>query len=41
MEKAIPAWEEAQARARKLLGEDGQRLLDAVIRRVKSAEAGW
>ena len=40
MEKAIPAWERAQAEARKLLGEDGLRLLDAAIQRVKSAHAG-
>ena len=40
MEKAIPAWEKAQAEARKLLGEDGLRLLDAAIQRVKSAHAG-
>ena len=37
MEKAIPAWEQAQAQARKLLGEDGQRLLDTAIKRIKSA----
>lgn len=40
MEKAIPAWETAQAEAKKLLGEDGLRLLDAAIGRVKSAQAG-
>ena len=40
MEKAIPAWEQAQAEAKKLLGEDGLRLLDAAIHRVKSAQAG-
>jgi DNA-binding MarR family transcriptional regulator len=37
MVKALPAWEEAQAEAKKLLGDDGLRLLDAAIRRVKSA----
>ncbi|WP_439622680.1 MarR family winged helix-turn-helix transcriptional regulator [Gemmata sp.] len=37
MEKAIPAWEAAQAVAKELLGADGLRLLDAAIQRVKSA----
>ena len=40
MEQAIPAWEKAQAEARKLLGEDGLRLLDAAIQRVKATQAG-
>lgn len=40
MEKTIPAWEKAQAEAKKLLGDDGLRLLDAAIRRIKSAHAG-
>jgi DNA-binding MarR family transcriptional regulator len=40
MEKAIPAWEAAQAEAKKLLGDDGLRLLDAAIRRVKAAQFG-
>jgi len=40
MEKAIPAWEQAQTQAKKLLGEDGLRLLDSTIGRVKSAQAG-
>ena len=40
MEKAIPAWETAQAEAKKLLGADGLKLLDAAIQRVKSASAG-
>ena len=39
MEKAIPAWEAAQAEAKKLLGTDGLRLLDAAIQRVKSAHS--
>ncbi len=39
MEKAVPAWEQAQAEATKLVGEDGLRLLDAAIKRVKSARA--
>ena len=40
LERALPAWEEAQAEAKKLLGDDGLRLLDAAIGRVKSAHAG-
>lgn len=40
MERAIPAWEKAQAEAKKLLGDDGLRLLDAAIGRVKAAQAG-
>lgn len=40
MEKAIPAWETAQAEAKKLLGVDGLRLLDAAIRRVKATQVG-
>jgi DNA-binding MarR family transcriptional regulator len=39
MEQAIPAWEKAQTEARKLLGEEGLRLLDATIQRVKTAHA--
>lgn len=39
MEQAFPAWEKAQAEARKLLGEDGLRLLDAAIKRIKSQRA--
>jgi DNA-binding MarR family transcriptional regulator len=40
LERALPAWERAQAEAGKLLGDDGLRLLDAAIGRVKSAHAG-
>ena len=40
MERAIPAWEKAQAEAEKLVGEDGLRLLDETIRRIKSTPAG-
>jgi len=40
MEKAIPAWEKAQAEAKKLLGEDGLRLLDTAIQRVKATQTG-
>ncbi|MFO0905534.1 MAG: MarR family winged helix-turn-helix transcriptional regulator [Pirellulales bacterium] len=39
MQKAIPAWESAQAEAKKLLGEDGLRLLDAAVKRIKTAQA--
>lgn len=37
MEQAIPAWERAQSDARKWLGEDGLKMLDAAIERVKSS----
>lgn len=37
MEKAIPAWEKAQAEAGKLLGDDGLRLLNSTIKRIKTA----
>ena len=40
MERAIPAWERAQAEAQRLLGEDGQRVLDEAIRRIKTTHAG-
>jgi DNA-binding MarR family transcriptional regulator len=40
LERALPAWEKAQAEAKKLLGDDGLRLLDAAIGRVKAAHAG-
>jgi DNA-binding MarR family transcriptional regulator len=39
MEKAIPAWEKAQAEAKKILGDDGLRLLDSAIKRVKTMHA--
>lgn len=39
MEKAIPAWEKAQTEAKKMLGDDGLRLLDAAIKRVKTSQA--
>ena len=39
LEQALPAWEQAQAEAGKLLGDDGLRLLDDAIGRVKSARA--
>ena len=37
MEKAIPAWEKAQTEAKKLLGDDGLRLLNTAIKRIKTA----
>lgn len=40
MERALPAWERAQAEAKKLLGDDGLQLLDDAIGRVKAAHAG-
>lgn len=39
MEKAIPAWEKAQVEAKKILGDDGLRLLDTAIKRVKTMHA--
>ncbi|QVL30732.1 winged helix-turn-helix transcriptional regulator [Telmatocola sphagniphila] len=35
MEKAIPAWEKAQAEAKKLLGGQGLQMLESAIERVK------
>ena len=40
MERVLPAWEQAQVQAKKLLGDDGLRLLDAAIGRVKVGRAG-
>ena len=40
LERALPAWERAQAEAKKLLGDDGLRLLDAAIGRVKVGRGG-
>lgn len=37
MERAVPAWEKAQAQAKKLLGEDGVTLLNSAIKRIKTA----
>ena len=39
MERTLPAWEQAQAEARKLLGDNGLRLLDAAIGRIKTVHA--
>src|SRR3954468_15568193 len=38
MEEAIPAWEKAQAEARKILGDGGLAVLDAAIGRAKAAD---
>jgi DNA-binding MarR family transcriptional regulator len=38
MEKAIPAWEKAQAQAKKILGDGGLAFLDAAIGRAKAAD---
>ena len=35
MENAIPAWEKAQSEAKKLIGDDGLRLLETAIKRIK------
>jgi DNA-binding MarR family transcriptional regulator len=39
IEKAVPAWEEAQRRATELLGDDGIALLDRVARKLWKAPA--
>jgi DNA-binding MarR family transcriptional regulator len=39
IEKAIPAWEEAQRRAKELLGDDGIALLDNAAKKLRSASA--
>ncbi len=36
MKDAIPAWEQAQTEARKLLGDDGVKSLESAIRRFKN-----
>ena len=36
IEKAIPAWEEAQAQAAELLGEDGIALLNKAAKKLRS-----
>lgn len=38
MEKAIPAWEKAQSKARTLLGDDVLGLLDTAIMRIKTTQ---
>ena len=39
IEKAVPAWEEAQRRASELLGNEGISLLDKAARKVGMAQA--
>src|SRR5262245_50992858 len=39
IEKAVPAWEEAQRRATELLGEEGTALLDRAARKLRQSEA--
>jgi DNA-binding MarR family transcriptional regulator len=39
IEKAVPAWEQAQRRASALLGEEGIALLDKVTRKLRQARA--
>lgn len=38
MEKALPAWQQAQEKAKKLLGEEGLEMLQNAIERVKAAQ---
>src|ERR1700722_14945518 len=40
IEKAMPAWEEAQRQAKELLGDEGIALLDKAARRLRGAKAG-
>jgi hypothetical protein len=40
IEKAVPAWEEAQRRASELLGNEGISLLDKAARKVGMSPAG-
>src|SRR3954447_3895753 len=39
IEKAVPAWEEAQRRASELLGDEGIALLDRAARKLRQAKA--
>ena len=39
IEKAIPAWEEAQRRAGELLGDQGIALLDRAAKKLRQAKA--
>src|SRR5215211_6330337 len=42
IEKAVPAWEEAQRRASELLGGEGIALLDRTAKKLRQAKAeGW
>ena len=40
IEKAVPAWEEAQRQAGELLGDEGTALLDQVARKLGGPKAG-
>ena len=40
IEKAVPAWEEAQRQAAELLGDEGIALLDRAARKLRQAKAG-
>src|SRR3954451_22376250 len=40
IEKAVPAWEEAQRQATELLGEEGVALLDNAARKAGTSQAG-
>ncbi len=40
VEKAVPAWEEAQRQATELLGDEGIALLDKAARKLRRAKAG-
>src|SRR5437588_1722177 len=40
IEKAVPAWEEAQRRATELLGDEGIALLDRAAKKLRRATAG-
>ena len=40
IEKAVPAWEEAQRRATELLGDEGIGLLDRAARKFRGSKAG-
>jgi len=39
LERAVPAWEEAQRRATELLGEEGIALLDRAARKLRESKA--
>jgi DNA-binding MarR family transcriptional regulator len=40
IEKAVPAWEEAQRQARALLGDEGVALLDRAVQKLRQSQAG-
>src|SRR4051812_46911060 len=41
IEKAVPAWEQAQRQATDLLGDEGIDLLDRAARKLRQANAEW